>query len=385
VDKARIEQISGRKILDSRGKETIEVVINWNSTGSAPAGASVGVHEAVAIPADAAVRIANTKLQELKGIELDQLAVDIRLKQIDGTANFSKIGGNTATAVSYAVYNALHPETKGRIFPRLLTNVFGGGRHGGKTSIQEFLVCPLKAKSFPEAVSLVKEAQARLRDELIRRFGWAGTNDEGALVADMNDTKALELVKSAAADLKLGVGLDLAASTFFNPNTNTYDWGAIDKRISQTNQVDFVLDLIKTFRLFYVEDPLREEDFAGFAELQKKARKCLISGDDLTVTDSDRIKFAAKNKAIRAVIIKPNQIGTVSQTKDAVEAARKNKILPVISHRSAETNDVTIAKLALDWQLPLAKLGFSDMSTKISELMRAWQSAERPKLAGLKI
>lgn len=375
-----IESISARKILDSRGHWTIEAVVNGHRA-SAPAGASVGTFEAKTVDAARAVEIVNTKLQELVGMQLNQLAVDMRLRQIDGTNNFSRIGGNTAIAVSSAVYKALNPQPKGFIFPHPLCNVFGGGKHGGRADIQEFLMCATKAKTMLEAMELVVEAYYRLKEELKGKVDLIGMNDEGALVAKIPDLKILDLISSVAEDLNLGVGMDMASTTFYDKKNEAYVYKNLGKKLSAGEQTDFVLRLIKDYDLFYVEDPLYEEDFDGFARLNKKAKRCLITGDDLTVTNLERLNQAIKKKSVKALIIKPNQIGTISLTKETVDRAKKAKIVPVVSHRSGETSDVTISHLALDWQIPIIKAGISDLTTKLNELVRLWETMKNPAMA----
>ncbi|MCK5300218.1 MAG: hypothetical protein KAJ54_03625, partial [Candidatus Aenigmarchaeota archaeon] len=265
-----IKSIWAQKILDSRGNWTIEVFVNGVS-GIAPSGASTGTFEAKIIPADKAVDIVNSLLRKkLLKKKLSQVSVDNLLEEIDGTADFSKIGGNTATAVSFAAHNAMLygrlPSKK--VFPYPLGNVFGGGAHGGATSIQEFLAVPIKAKTFPDAVGINAELHHRLREVFKKKVGFVGINDEGALTADVNDLKALDIITDVAKDVGCRIGLDMAASEFFDGTRYNYD--SLKQKLKPSDQLDFVIDIIKTYKLVYVEDPLNEDDFENTAELTKK-------------------------------------------------------------------------------------------------------------------
>ena len=374
-----IEYLHAKKILDSRGKRTIEVDVNGFKAAS-PSGTSTGTYEAGTLDADKSVKIVNEKLQQLVGMELDQDNIDKELEKIDGTGNFSKIGGNTAVAVSFAVYRAIGAKKIKNKFPYPLGNVFGGGAHGGKTDIQEFLVIPLKAKTMKEAVETNKEVYDRMRNELKKHCGSVRTNYEGALTAPLSDIKFLDVLSDIAEDSGVRLGLDIAATEFWNGSF--YKYKKLKKNLKFKEQIDFVLDLIRTYKLFYVEDPLHEDDFQGFSELSKKA-KCLVCGDDLFVTNARRLEKGISEKSGNSIIIKPNQVGTVSRAFETVKLAKKNKYTPVISHRSGETTDFTIAELAVDWQIPIIKTGiFGDVRTaKLNRLIDLWKKAEKPRMS----
>lgn len=368
-------------MLDSRGKWTLEAEIN-GSRGVAPSGASTGSYEALCIPADRAVKIINTFLRKkLVGRTLTQESVDSVLEAADGTPNFSRIGGNTAVAISFAAYNAINPRLKS-VFPLPLGNVVGGGAHGGSTDFQEFLVIPKKPKSMDDAIGKNAEVYHRLRSVLESRKRLQGMNDEGALVTPLDNRKTLDLVSSVAEDVGCRVGLDVAASEFYKNGRYVYRDGS---RLSAGEQVDYIAGLIKKYKLAYVEDGLHEDDFKGFTELTQKAgKKCLISGDDLFVTNADRLQDGIDMKACNSIIIKPNQVGTISFAQNTVRLAVKNKYVPVVSHRSAETCDSTISRLALDWGCPIIKAGVVDMRvSKLNELLRRWDKARRPRMARL--
>ena len=381
-----IKSIWAQKILDSRGNWTVEVFINGVS-GVAPSGASTGAFEAKVIPADASVDIVNLKLRKrLLNKKLNQKSVDGLLEEIDGTPDFSVIGGNTATAVSFAVYNAIVggklPIKK--IFPYPLGNVFGGGAHGGSTSIQEFLVLPVKAKSFPDAVGQNAELHHRLRDVLNKKVGFVGINDEGALSADIDDLKALDIITSVAEDVGCRIGIDMAASEFFDGNKYVYK--SLNQKLIAGEQVDFVADLVKTYKLIFVEDPLHEDDFDNTAELTGRVgSKTLVCGDDLFVTSVGRLSKGVECGAGNSIIVKPNQVGSITRARNTVDLAIKNNYVPVVSHRSAETCDSTISRLAVEWGVPVIKAGVVDMRiSKLNALITLWNRCRTPKMAKLK-
>ncbi|NOQ55439.1 MAG: hypothetical protein GQ477_01390 [Nanohaloarchaea archaeon] len=379
-----IHSLHAEKILDSRGNWTVRAYVNGIS-GTAPSGASTGTYEAKVIPADRAVDIINTKLQRLVGENFNQIDADILIETIDGTDNFEKIGGNTAIAVSFAVFNAIHNSTKitKKIFPYPLGNVFGGGAHGGATSFQEFLALPTKAKSIYEALDSNVELHHRLRETLNKKVKTVGINDEGALTADIDDLKALDIITDIAEDVGCRIGLDVAASEFFNKGQYTYR--SLKKTLSPEDQLDFLTETAKKYRLIYLEDPFDENDFKNTQELTKKiGNRCFVCGDDLFVTDEKRLQRGIDTKTANSLIIKPNQVGTVSLAQDTVSLAKKHDITPIISHRSAETVDSTISRLALFWSAPIIKAGVIDMRiSKLNELIRLWNMAETPKMAKL--
>lgn len=379
-----LSAIHARKIIDSRGDWTIEAEVRskrgLSGKGAAPSGKSKGMYEAQAIDAEKSVRIANTVLQKLAGTKMDQRDVDKYLHDIDGTPNFSKIGGNTAIAISFAVYNASAGKIKRAVFPYPLGNVLGGGAHGGCLDIQEVLVCPLDAKTFPECVSAITLVHHSLKKAL-EKIGDAGQNDEGALTAKVGMEKALSIACKAAEENGCRIGVDVAASVIWNGKK--YVYGNLGKSFSSGEHIDFMASLAKTYDFFYVEDPFHENDFESFCELTKKiGKKRLVCGDDLTATHTKRLNDAVLRRAINAAIVKPNQAGTVSMAWEFVNSAKKEGIIPVISHRSAETMDSTIARLAIDWSIPIIKAGVVDIRVaKLDALLEMWDECRRPKMS----
>jgi len=396
-----IEDIFARKIFDSRGEETIEVdVVTTSGFGrsSAPAGASRGKAEAVPYPkggVDQAIRrVREIIAPELIGVEADQQEeVDSLLHKIDGTADFSNVGGNTAYAISLATAEAAANSYGIPLFQHLaghsanelpfpLGNVLSGGKHaiGKAPDIQEFLVLPLKANTFLDAAkintlihqkvgSLLKKVNATLV---------GGKGDEGAWAPNINTEGALEIVAKACKEVseefgvECKIGLDFAASTLWKFKENCYVYVQDGIRRDSGEQLDYVLSLIKKYNLVYVEDPFHEEDFKNFAELTKKAKGCLICGDDLFVTSKERFTRGLSLGAANAIIVKVNQVGTLTDAWETTRVAKKANYTPIISHRSGETTDTKIAHLAVVFNCPIIKTGIvgGERMAKINELIR---------------
>ena len=398
---AVIEDIIARKVFNSRGEETIEVdVVTTSSFGrtSAPAGESRGKAEAVYYP-QGGVDQAIKKVEELIAPELIGLNADIQeeidktLREMDGTKDFRMIGGNTAFAISLANAEAAANSNGLLLFqylggyvahelPYPLGNVISGGKHGqGKTpDIQEFLILPYGAESFLEAAAANTQIHRRIGDNLKKKdklFG-GGRSDEGAWIANIGDLEALEVLADACEEVsnELGfeccLGVDVAASSLWNTKKKTYIYKSEGKRRDSGEQLEFIFRLIKKYHLVYVEDPFHEEDYEGFAELTKKVKNCLISGDDLFVTNSERLSRGIKLHAADAIIIKVNQVGTLTDAWETVEMAKRAGYIPVMSHRSGDTCDWHIAHLAVAFKCPIIKTGVVEGAriAKINELIR---------------
>ncbi len=410
-----IEDIKCRKILDSRGNWTVEVdIATMCGFGRcpAPSGASTGEHEVAAYPRGgidkALLEIEETVAPELIGMDAEeQEVIDRILKDIDGTEDFSNIGGNTAVAVSLANAKAaassygvsLYQHLGGNFSTELpfpLGNVIGGGAHANNaTDIQEFLVIPVGAKTIKDAVMTNSQVHATMKKVIAKKNdGTFGKGDEGAWALNVDDEKAFELLSKAAKEvsdntgIKIRLGIDVAASELYNKKKKKYMYSQNGKKLSAGEQIDHMLDLIKRYNLYYVEDPLEENDFDGFSEITKKANSnCLICGDDLYVTNAKRIEKGIKKNAANAVIIKPNQCGTLTDTYKAVKAANDNNLTTVFSHRSGETTDDTIAHLAVAFKSPIIKTGIvgGERVAKLNELIRIGEelTTRRVKMAHL--
>jgi len=389
----RIESLRARRLLDSRGDATVEIDVRAgpiHARAAAPSGASTGSHEVAPWPKGgvAASLSAIPKVTaKLSGVDIeDQEGVDARLHEIDGTANFSGIGGNLAVAVSLACARGGAASKGVPLFrrwgtpggmPRPQGNVLGGGRHAvGGTTIQEFM-STAEAPSVGDAVFANARVHRRVRDRLMKDHpGIAlGKGDEAAWVAPMEDMQALRLVSEecAAATKETGVlcrpSLDVAATEFHKAGTYQYR----DRALSRDAQIDFLVSLVEDFSLASLEDPLEEEDFSGFAELTKRVGKqCLIVGDDLFATSTPRLRRGLEEGAANAVLIKPNQCGTVTDTRACVDLAHRGGYKTVMSHRSGETTDDSIAHLAVAfgcWGIKTGAVG-GERIAKLNELIR---------------
>ena len=390
----KIEDIILRRIIDSRGNPTVEAEIktkNGVGIAAAPAGASTGTHEAMAWP-DNSVSLSMQRAEEkvmpkLIGVSADdQKNFDSTLKEIDRTQNFSNIGGNVCVALSLACAKAAANSSNETLFhylgqkkeysiPAPMSNVLGGGAHAvGGTDIQEYLVT-----AFDNDVNTAMEANAAVHKEvkavLKKKFPniALGKGDEGAWVAPMKNVEALELVVSAAEKVEaengveIKTGLDIAASEFFIDGKYKYK----EQSLTPEEQVDFVLGLIEEYDLHSVEDPLDQEDFDSWAALTEQT-DALIIGDDLYVTNKERLQKGIDLGSTNSILIKPNQIGTLTDTIETVELAKKNDMANVISHRSGETTDTTIAHLGVAFDSHAIKTGImgGERVAKLNELVR---------------
>ena len=410
-----IEDVRVRKILDSRGNPTVEVdIITWNGFGraAAPSGASTGSREVVSFP-EGGVDQVISEVEDLISSELIGIAaediedIDEVLKEIDGTDNMSAIGGNTTVAVSMAAAKAaamsyglpLYNFLGGNFvqeMPYPLGNMMNGGAHAGPNApdIQEFLVVPVGANDMAEAVFANVAVHKRLKELISKKDPnfTGGKGDEGGWIPNITNDQALEIQAQACEEVgdELGIlirpGLDMASSEFWDSEKEKYVYGQDNIERDVGEQVEYVKDLIETYNMFYVEDPFDEKDFEGFSELTAKVgKKCLICGDDLFVTNSNILEEGIKQKAANAIIIKPNQIGSLTETYKTVKLAKENNILPVVSHRSGETCDETIAHLAVAFGAPLIKTGAigGERIAKLNELIRIEEELSNPRMNDL--
>ncbi len=387
-----IEQITLRTILDSRGNATVEAdVVTESGSGraAAPGGASTGTHEAKVLPAQEAVRDATLHLvPSLIGLDAgDQVAFDAHLREIDGTSDFSRIGANVAVALSLANAKAAAASLGMDLFrylggayvramPLPLGNVIGGGAHAaGATDIQEFLVVPVGAADAWEAVSVNAAVHRTIRDLLIAGGRVCGKGDEGAWAPDIEDAVAFDVVSEAVAsvsdemNVEINMGIDVAASELWDGVHYRYRDGVK----TTGEQVAYLSELVDRYNLIFVEDPFHEEDFDAFSELNAQVGdRCLICGDDLFVTNTDRIMKGIDMDAANCALIKPNQIGTLTDTFEAITLAQSYGMETVMSHRSGETTDATIAHLATAFGCIFLKTGVvgGERIAKLNELVR---------------
>ena len=407
-----IEDVQVRKILDSRGNPTIEVdVLTWNCVvrAAAPSGASTGSREVVSFP-EGGVDLVVREMEEFIASELigmdaeDITTIDEVLREIDGTDNLSAIGGNTTVAVSMAVAKAaaksynmpLYKYIGGNLVNELpfpLGNMMNGGAHAGINAldIQEFLVVPIGATNVVEGIFANAAVHKRLKELIQTKDSnfTGGKGDEGGWVPNITNDSALEIQAKACEEVgdELGIeirpSLDMAASELWNASEQKYVYAQDGVKRDTGDQIDFVKDIIDTYKMFYVEDPFDESDFDGFSQLTSKVGdKCLICGDDLFVTNKELLAKGIEKKAANAIIIKPNQIGSLSETYATVKLAKENDIVPVVSHRSGETTDETIAHLAVGFQAPMIKTGAigGERIAKLNELIRIEEEMSNPAM-----
>jgi enolase len=412
-----IEDLIARRIFNSRGEETIEVdVITSNGFGraSAPAGKSRGKNEVTYYPQggiDAALKkIDDLIAPELAGLNADfQEEIDNTLHEIDGTTNFKGIGGNTAYAISLAnaeaaanshgllLFHFLGGSTATTL-PYPLGNTISGGQHarGKAPDIQEYLALPHGAETFLEAATANALIHRKIGEILKKKSTLfnGGKSDEGAWIANIDNTDAFEVISKACEevgnelDFECGFGIDVAASSLWKEKEEKYVYEREGKKRDSAEQLEFLFDLIEKYHLAFVEDPFHEEDYESFAELTKKAKNCLICGDDLFTTNNERLNHGIKLGAANAIIIKVNQIGTLTDALETIENAQRHGYTTVMSHRSGDTCDWHIAHLAVAFKCPIIKTGVVEGAriAKINELVRIEHFLEnRAKMADLKI
>jgi enolase len=412
-----IEDLIARKVFNNRGDETIEIdVITAGGFGraGAPAGKSKGKAEVMYYPqggVEAAVKKVDDLIApELAGLNADfQQEIDSTLHEIDGTADFKNIGGNTAFAISLANAEAAANSHGLLLFqflggnaantmPFPLGNCISGGAHarGKAPSIQEYLALPHGAESFLEAQTANVAIHKKIADSLKKKSTTfsGGKSDEGAWIANIATDDAFEVIAKACEevgnemDFECGFGIDVAASNFWKPKEEKYLYENEGIKRDTAEQLEYMISLIEKYHLSYVEDPFHEDDFDSFAELTKKTKNCLICGDDLFTTNTERLNNGIKINAGNAIIIKVNQIGTLTDAAETIETAQRNGYVPVVSHRSGDTCDWHIAHLAVAYKCPVIKTGVVEGSriAKLNELIRIEHFlANRAKMADLNI
>jgi enolase len=400
----RIRDVVARKVFDSRGVETLEVeILTEHGSGrvAAPFGApgSRGQFEVPAYPeggVDAAVKVVTEEIRPkiLGAMATEQGKIDEILCLIDGTGTFARIGGNTASSISLAVAKAAASALGMPLYrylsrggkteaPRPLGNIIGGGAHakGSAPDMQEHLVVPLGPVDVRKSVLVNIEVHQRTGQILEARdpFFAGGMDDERAWVANLTDVEALETISIVCEEMerkrgiRLGIGLDLAADRLWNSGTGHYEYRRERKRRTAAEQLSWLSELIERYNLVYVEDPFHSDDYESFAALtQKYGSKCLICGDDLLASSADRLQKAIELGSVNAMVLKLNQVGTITKLLATINLAREAGIVMVISHRSGETEDVSISHFALAWGMSLIKTGVigGERISKLNELLR---------------
>jgi enolase len=402
-----IERVIGRRVWDSRGRPTVEAEVVLRSgtrgRGIAPAGASTGTNEAVdlrdgghafsGLGVDRAVRHVSTEIANaLVGMcAMDQEAIDRTLIELDATPNKARMGGNATVAVSMAALQAAAAaramplwqhlaEGSDPLLPMPMVQIFGGGAHAGRrVDIQDFLVVPIGASTFDEAISLavrIYESAGRIMAE---RGGLRGVADEGGWWPEFSsNSDALDalLLAIERADLRPGIdaaiAIDVAASQL--RTGSLYRFAAENRDLTGDELADVLLEWCRRYPIISIEDPLAQDDHDGMRAFTARAgRHMQVVGDDYLVTSADRISAAASAGACNAVLLKPNQAGTITETKAALQAARAAGWSAIVSARSGETEDVTIVHLAVGWaagQLKVGSCARSERTAKWNEALR---------------
>jgi len=403
-----LNEVKARKILNSRNEATIEVnaVSGKNKArASAPSGKSRGKNEAEPFSQkgiDFSISFLNMLGQKLAAEKIsfskfeDLEKIESIARQFDKTKNWSIVGGNAIYAIEAAVlklmaackkqelWQFLNPNTK--TIPMPVGNCIGGGMHvqqEKKADIQEFLFIPETA-SFMDAYSANLHAYKEVKKLLLEKKGWKGKlTDENAFASTLETEQILEIMNKASriveekTKIKMRIGIDMAASTLWKKNSYVYN--NPKKKLTETEQEAYVFRLIEKYNLFYVEDPAKE-NFSEFSEFMRKKRKdVLIVADDLTATHLELVQKAVKEQSMSAVIVKPNQCGSLIEAKKVVDFAKKHGILTVISHRSGETSDDLIADLAVGWQTDFIKTGIlgKERFAKLHRLLKIEREMSR--------
>ena len=420
-----IELVYAREVLDSRGNPTVEVEVALESgaVGRAivPSGASTGAFEAVELRdgdkgryigkgVEKAVANVNEIIApELEGMDaFDQPAIDALMIELDGTHNKGKLGANAILGVSMAVARAAAEELGLPLFqyiggvnakqlPVPMMNILNGGEHADNSvDVQEFMILPVGAKSFREGLRMGAEVFHSLKKVLSERGLACGVGDEGGFAPNLGSNReALELIVEAIekAGYKPGddvrLGLDVAATEMYDKETKLYDLKHEGKKLTAEQMVDLYEEWVNNFPIVTIEDGLDEEDWDGWKVLTDRlGKKVQLVGDDLFVTNTERLERGIEAGVANSILIKVNQIGTITETLDAIEMANRAGYTAVISHRSGETEDTTIADLAVAVNAGQIKTGApsrTDRVAKYNQLLRIEEMVgEQARYCGMK-
>ncbi len=406
----RIEAIVAREILDSRGNPTVEVdvTLECGAMGRAavPSGASTGEYEAIELRdgdmkrylgkgVEKAVANVNEKIAPalLGHSALDQVWVDQRMLALDGTENKGNLGANAILGVSLAVAKAAAQcaelpfyrylgGVNAKVLPVPQMNVVNGGKHAdNNVDLQEFMILPVKAESFREAIRMGAEVFHHLKSVLTRKGYSTAVGDEGGFAPNLgSNEEALAVIVEAIkkAGYKPGVdvflGLDPAASEFYNKKKKKYELRAEGKELSAREMVDFYEDLVKRYPILSIEDGLAEDDWEGWKLMTERlGSRIQIVGDDLFVTNTVRLGRGIREGIANSILIKLNQIGTLTETLDAISMAQRAGYTAVVSHRSGETEDASIADVVVATNAGQIKTGSAsrtDRLAKYNQLLR---------------
>jgi enolase len=402
---SKIKAVNAREILDSRGNPTIEVevVLEDKSIGRAavPSGASTGAFEAAELR-DGGSRYlgkgvtgaVNNVIEKITPVVIgmsatDQRAIDQKMVSLDGTKNKSVLGANAILGVSLATARAASISanqslfaylggSKAKTLPVPMMNILNGGAHADtNVDIQEFMIAPIGADSFKESLRWGAEIYHSLKSVLKKKGLATSIGDEGGFAPNLDSNRAaldLILVAIEGAGFKVGsqiaLAMDVAATEFFSDGKYEFE----GKSLTSDQMITYYSDLVSNYPLVSIEDPLDEDDWSGWAKLTSElGEKIQIVGDDLFVTNPERLAKGIESKTANALLVKVNQIGTLTETIDAVNMAHENNYKSMMSHRSGETEDTTIADLAVALNCGQIKTGAparSERVAKYNQLLR---------------
>ena len=420
-----IEKVFAREILDSRGNPTVEVEVTTNlgvvGRASVPSGASTGEYEAIELRdkntkrylgrgVKKAIRNVNNVIADnVKGLPVtNQKNIDQIMIDLDGTHNKSNLGANAILGVSLAVahagalsksmplYQYLGERQGNYLLPLPMMNILNGGSHADNSvDIQEFMVVPASASSFSEALQMGTEIFHNLKSVLRSKKLATSVGDEGGFAPNLkSNEEAIEVVIEGIMNAGFNPGedvyiaLDVAASELYKDKK--YNLSSEDKVLDSDGMIQYLTTLVDQYPILSIEDGLHEDDWEGWKNLNcTLGKRVQIVGDDLTVTNIERLERSIKEKSINAILIKLNQIGTVTETVEAIKLAKKNNFGAIISHRSGETEDTTIADLSVSMGMGQIKTGSAsrtDRICKYNQLLRIEEElGERGKLANINV
>lgn len=405
-----ITDILAREVLDSRGNPTIEVEVYTESgafgRGMVPSGASTGEHEAVELRDGdksrylgkgvlKAVENVNTVISEaILGFDVrDQMAIDKTMIELDGTPNKGKLGANAILGVSIAVARAaadyldvpLYQYLGGfntKVLPTPMMNIINGGSHAdNKVDFQEFMIMPVGAPSFKEAIRMGAEVFHSLAAVLKSKGLNTAVGDEGGFAPDLSSNEEaivviIEAIEKAGykAGSDVKIAMDVASSEFYDKETGLYDLASEGRKLDAEGMVKLYEDLVSKYPIISIEDGLDENDWEGFKHLTEVlGEKVQLVGDDLFVTNTEKLARGIENGIANSILIKVNQIGTLTETFDAIEMAKRAGYTAVVSHRSGETEDATIADIAVATnagQIKTGSMSRTDRIAKYNQLLR---------------
>ncbi|HIS87978.1 TPA: phosphopyruvate hydratase [Candidatus Avigastranaerophilus faecigallinarum] len=411
--KSKIKDIKARQIIDSRGTPTIEteIILESGHTGraSVPSGASTGKFEAIELRDNnekeyngksihkAILNIENYIKPQIIGLNVfNQREIDVLMCKSDGTENKSKYGANAILSVSFAIARAAANELKlplykyiggiyGNKLPFPMMNIINGGRHANnKLDFQEFMIQPICSKNIKESIKICAEIYYKLK-EIIDKQGFStSVGDEGGFAPNIKTNKeALDLIIQSINDAhyttnEVKICLDIAASEFYK-NGKYYLEGE-GKELTSEEMIKYISELVKDYPIHSIEDGLNEEDYTAWKKLTKElGEKCQLVGDDLFVTNYNKLEAGIKEKIANAILIKPNQTGTLTETLDTIQLAKQNNYNTIISHRSGETEDTFIADLAVGvnaGQIKAGSIARSERTSKYNQLIRIEEELE---------